>query len=175
LPFTILRSATLYGRRDHYLNHIAGMAAWTWPLVWLPGGGRTSVQPLWVEDLVRCILLTLARYDLVGETVSVAGEERMSYAALVRLVQEAAALPAAIPFRTPLLLTRLFSGLLFSWWLRPPVTRFWLDRFSAPDITDLDAVRYYFGFQPVTLRHHIAYLRRGGHRRRLLGLTRDRD
>ena len=136
---------------------------------------RNRTKPFWVEDLARCILLTLARHDLIGETVSLAGEERMTYAALVRLVQEAAALPPAVRLRTPLLLTRLFSGLLFGWWLRPPVTRFWLDRFSAPDITDLDAVRYHFGFQPVTLRQHLAYLRRGGHRRRLLGLARDRD
>jgi len=39
LSYTIIRSANLYGRDDHFFNVITSLAAWTWPLVWLPGGG----------------------------------------------------------------------------------------------------------------------------------------
>ena len=77
LPYTIVRSATLYGREDRFLNVIGGLAAWTWPFIWLPGGGKAAMQPLWVEDLVRCLAMTLDNNDLKGTVLEVAGQERM--------------------------------------------------------------------------------------------------
>ncbi len=169
LPYTIVRTTSLFGRRDRYFNHIAGLASWSRPFLWLPGGGFAPAQPLWVEDAVRCLLLALERDDLVGKTISLGGDERVRYEVLARTVAASAGVTAAIPLRMPLLLVRLLSGPLFGWWPRPPVTRFWLDRFSAPDITELDSVRYHFGFRPASWRRHIAYLRRPGLRWQLLG------
>ena len=58
IPATIIRSATLYGRDDRFLTPITSLAFWNWPFVWLPGGGKGVLQPLWVEDLVRLALET---------------------------------------------------------------------------------------------------------------------
>lgn len=170
LPYTIIRSATLFGRHDRFLNHIVGLAHWTWPFIWLPGGGQTVMQPLWVEDLVRCILLALARYDLVGKTISVAGEERLKYEEIVRESLWSAGISAPILFRPSLLLVRPISQLFFGWRFHPPVTLFWLDRFTVPDITDLDSIRYHFNFHPASFRQHCAYLRQPGLRWQILGL-----
>ena len=171
LPYTIIRSATLFGRHDRFLNNIVGLAQWSWPLIWLPGGGQVAMQPLWVEDLVRCLLLTLSRDNLVGETISVGGGEQLRYAEIVRVALESAGI-AGIPFRPHPLLVRPLVSLLFSWWRHPPVSRFWMDRFTTPDITDLDAVRFHFGFHPHALRHNIAYLRRPDLGWQLFGLRR---
>ncbi len=34
LPYTIVRSATLFGREDSFLNVIGGLAAWTRTFIW---------------------------------------------------------------------------------------------------------------------------------------------
>jgi uncharacterized protein YbjT (DUF2867 family) len=148
MPYTIVRSGTLFGRRDRFLNVIAGMAAWSWPFVGLPGGGRVAMQPLWVEDLVRCLVACLDRPDLTGKTVELVGEERLRYEKLVR------------PLNT----------LVFGLWRRPPVTRFYMDRFTVPEVAPVDAVYQTFGFRPGLLSQHIAYLRGPGLRRRLFRL-----
>ena len=169
LPYTIVRSGTLFGRRDRFLNVIASMAAWSWPFVGLPGAGRVAMQPLWVEDLVRCLVACLDRPDLTGKTVEVVGEERLRYDELVRLVLLSAGLKRR-PLTPPVKVVRPLSGLVFGLWRRPPVTRFYMDRFTVPEVAPVDAVYHTFGFHPGLLSQHIAYLRGPGLRRRIFRL-----
>lgn len=169
IPYTIIRSATLFGRDDRFLNVIASLAAWTWPLLWLPGGGEVALQPLWVEDLVRCLVQVPERPDLAGETVTVAGEERMRYKELAQMVTEAAGL-SRIPVKVDLRLVAFGRAVTMAWWPRPPVTRYFLNRFSIPDVAPFDNVSHTFGFRPERLVDHLAYLRRPGLRRRLFRL-----
>jgi len=169
IAYTIVRSASLFGIEDRFLNVIASLAAWSWPFVWLPGGGRVMLQPLWVVDLARCLEMVLERPDLCNETVVVAGEEQMRYRELAQMVVDAASLPR-IPVKIDLRLVRLFARLTMGWWPRPPVTRFFMDRFSVPEVASIDSVLHTFGFRPGRLGDHIAYLRRPGLRRRLFSL-----
>ena len=169
VPYTIVRSATLFGLEDRFLNVITGLAAWTWPLLWLPGGGDVAMQPLWVEDLARCLAMLPERADLVGETVTVAGEERLRYRELAQIAIEAAGL-SRIPVKVDLRLVRPVRALTMGWWRRPPVTEFFLNRFTIPDVAPFDSVLRTFDFRPQRLIDHLAYLRRPGLRTRLLRL-----
>lgn len=159
IPHTILRSATLFGRDDRFLNVIAALAAWSWPFVWLPGDGQVASQPLWVEDLVRCLLACLDSEALINQTVEIAGDERLRYDAIVREVLRTAGLRRK-PIRLPVKLVRPLAMLFFGWWRRPPVTRFFMDRFTMPEVAPVDSVLRTFGFQPARMGQHMAYLRR---------------
>ena len=167
IPYTIVRSATLFGLEDRFLNVIAGLAALSWPFAWLPGRGEALFQPFWVEDLARCLALLPDRADLRGETVSIAGEDRFNYHQLVQLVLDAADL-RRIPLKLDLRLVRPFSRLFMGWRRRPPVTVFFMDRFSVPDVAPVDSVLRTFGFRPARMVDHMAYLRRPGLRGPLL-------
>lgn len=169
IPYTIVRSTSLFGIDDRFLNVIASLAAWTWPFVWLPGGGRVVLQPLWVVDLARCLEMVLERPDLHNETVVVGGEEQMRYRELAHMVIDAADL-RRIPLKIDLRIVRPLARLTMGWWPRPPVTRFFMDRFSVPEVVPVDSVLHNFGFRPGRIGDHIAYLRRLGLRRRLFRL-----
>lgn len=159
LSHTIIRSATLYGREDRFLNTILRLSRWTWPLAVLPGGGEIALQPLWVEDAARCLVACLDRPDLQGQTITIAGDERFRFKEIVELVLDAAAM-RRYPFYLRMPFARVFAILLFGWRFHPPVSRYFLDRLSIPEVTDLDTVRRHFGFAPARLRETIAYLRR---------------
>lgn len=169
IPYTIVRSATVFGLEDRFLNVIAGLMAWSWPFVWLPGRGEALFQPLWVEDLARCLALLPDRHDLRGETVSIAGEDRFNYHQLAQLVLEAADL-RRVPLKLDLRLVRPLARLTMGWWQRPPVTPFFMDRFSVPDVAPVDSVLRIFGFRPARMVDHMAYLRRSELRRSLFSL-----
>lgn len=169
IDYMIVRSATLFGRDDRFLNVIVSLAAWTWPLVWIPGGGKVAMQPLWVEDLVRCLAACLQRPDLIGETIELAGEERMHYGEIVRQTLSVAGLQR-IPFGPVVKIIRPLNRLLFGWWRRPPVTRFMMDRFSVPEVVADDAIYNYFGVRPSRMNQRISYLRGPHLRRRLFRL-----
>lgn len=169
ISYTVMRSATLFGRDDRFLNVIAGLAAWSWPLLWLPGRGRVAMQPLWVEDLVRCLVAALERPDLVDRIIEVAGEERMRYSEIAAEAVRTAGLKR-IPFGPSVKLVRPLSALLFGWRRRPPVTRFFMDRFTTPEVAPLDSVLRQFGFNPARMGQHMAYLRQRDLRWRVLRL-----
>jgi NADH dehydrogenase len=166
LPFTVLRSATLYGQSDRFTELAVSLAIWNWPFVWLPGGGKIPMQPLWVEDLVRCLAAAIERTDLINKTVTLAGEERIHYAEILRLLLAMAGYQR-IPVKMPLFLLNPLSTLLFAWWWRPQVTRFFIDRFFVPEVAEIDSVLHNFNFRPSRFRNTIGYLRRPGLRWRL--------
>lgn len=171
IPVTIIRSATLYGRDDRFLTPIISLAFWNWPFVWLPGGGRSVLQPLWVEDLVRIIIEVSDTLDLKGyrgQIYTAAGEERFHYEELVRLVLETSNLNRQL---LPINMTwvRLATRALFGWRRNPPITLFFLDRLNKPEIADLDVVHRQFGFHPERMRDQITYLRRPGLARYVFG------
>jgi NADH dehydrogenase len=168
IPTTIIRSATLFGRDDRFMNVIAALAAWSWPFVLYPARGEVAMQPLWVEDLARCIVAASQRPGLSGRTIEVAGEERMRYREIATEAIIAARLGRRIPVSPGMLFVRPLTALLFGWRIEPPVNRFFLDRFTTPDITAIDSVRRQFGFHPARLGEHLSYLRRAGLRWTLL-------
>ncbi|WP_420629537.1 SDR family oxidoreductase [Candidatus Leptofilum sp.] len=161
LEYTILRSSSLYGRNDRFFELIVGLAIWTWPVVWLPGGGQMMMQPLWVEDFVRCLAKSLSRSTHIGKTLTIAGGEQLPYATLVQQLLDVAGY-RRLPLPVPMLIFRPITPMLFRWWYWPAVSRYFMDRFFVPDITDHDAVYRQFGFQPARIRDTISYLRRPG-------------
>ncbi len=166
IPYTILQSTSVFGWGDRYFELIIGLAIWSWPFVWLPGGGKNPVQPLWVEDLVRCIVLAIQDEGKKNKTFPVAGGERMPYFVLVELLLGMSG-HRRYPVRFPLQLLKPLTGLFFRWWYWPAVTRYFADRFFVPEVTEVDIVQRNFGFQPTRVRESIAYLNRSGLRWRL--------
>lgn len=167
LPYTILRSATLFGRDDRFTEIIYSLALWSWPFVWLPGGGNVAMQPLWVEDFVTVLLQAVDRDDLIGQTITVAGAERLRYRDVVAEIQNATDL-TRVAFKLPMTLLRPSAAVVLGWWYWPAVSRFFVDRFFVPEVADLDSVQRQFGFQPARLRGTIVYLNRPGLRWRLV-------
>lgn len=161
IPYTVVRAATLYGRDDRFSELIVSLALWSWPLVWLPGGGRVAMQPLWVNDFARCLASILDRAEPANRIITVAGEERLSY----RQIAEAALATRGlrrIHFNLPGALVRPITSLVFGWWYWPPVSRFMVDRFFVPEVADLDSVWREFSFRPARFRDTISYLNRRG-------------
>ena len=59
VPYTILRTALLFGRQDNFTTSLAmllGISPLFFPI---PGDGSTLLQPLWVDDLATAITWAL--------------------------------------------------------------------------------------------------------------------
>lgn len=166
LPYTILRTTTLFGRDDRFSEIVFSLLLWSWPLAWLPGGGKTALQPLWVEDYVHCLIATLDRPDMTNQTIEIGGNELLSYREFVRTILNVTG-KQRLQLPLPMSLLRPLNAVLLGWWFWPPVSRFFVGRFFVPDVTDLDLVQRQFGFQPARFHETITYLNRPGMRWRL--------
>ena len=166
IPYTILRTSTLFGRDDRFSELVFSLLLWSWPLAWAPGGGKHLTQPLWVEDYVYCLIRTLDRPDTINRTLTVAGNELISYRDLVRTILNVTG-KRRILFPMPMTLIKPINRLFLGWWYWPAVSRYFVDRFFVPDVTDFDVVQRQFGFHPARFRETITYLNRPGMRWRL--------
>jgi nucleoside-diphosphate-sugar epimerase len=84
LDFTILRPSMIYGTpRD---RNMARLIAWIdrFPVVIVPGAGRTPQQPVHVDDLVSAILAALAQAHRGGREYDVGGPEALSLREVIR-------------------------------------------------------------------------------------------
>ena len=74
VPFSIFRAAILYGPEDHFTSSLAGLIGLS-PVIFTPSRSDTLLQPLWVEDLVTCMVWSLDNEATIGQTYEVGGGE----------------------------------------------------------------------------------------------------
>jgi NADH dehydrogenase len=158
VPYTILRSAIVFGEEDRFTTSLAMMLS-VIPLIFpIPGAGDSLVQPIWVEDLVTAILWSLSDPETKDQIYNVGGPEYLTF----RQVVEAVMLELGIRrFILPMLPPYLRAGTwLFERVIRvPPVTTFWLDYLAVHRTADLHTMPGALGIQPSRLEPLLGYLR----------------
>ncbi len=157
VPYTILRTALLYGPEDHFTTALARLAG-LFPLIALPRDGEVLVQPLWVEDLVTCLLWARETHDSVNQTYDLGGAEYFPFRQATELIMDAAG--KRRPFLS-LPLPYLRSLTVFIESLLPgfPFSTFWVDYFSYNRTCPVDSVTRLFGFLPARFTYRLDHLK----------------
>jgi len=159
LDTTILQASITYGPEDAFTNVLAMLAKAVPFVLPIPETGLSRFQPLWIEDLTTCILVTLDRPDLAGQTIPLGGPEHFTLEQIVMEVLAAVGVRRRlVRVRTPFMrgIITLFDALL----PRSPMPPWWLDLLAAGSATDLMAIPRHFGFEPGRFSQHLGYLHR---------------
>ncbi len=147
LPFTVLRSAVLFGAEDVFMNVVAMLLKMGPGVFLMPGDGKITLQPLWVEDLATCLEWSLSDPATLNQTISLGGPEFLTFAQMVEIVMEQVnVLRALVPVRPVFL--RAGAGLLEALLPRSPLTSRWLDYLAINRTCELTSVSRYFGLKP---------------------------
>lgn len=156
VPFTILRPSLLFGEGDYFLTPLTRLLKAS-PYAFIPAFERLRSQPLWVGDLVSCLIRAVESGVGKGEVIPLAGPEQVTYEGVVDLVQKRLGisrpklrLPISLAASLTLLLERIFAS--------PPLTSGILDIWRLGAITDRHAVRKAYGFTPMPLSEGVRYL-----------------
>lgn len=171
LPYLILQAGPIHGEGDSSLAALEALAR-RLPVLPVPGSGSGSVQPIWVGDVVSCILRGLRGEDWIFRTVPVGGPEHHSVEGLAGLVIGALRVRRPI-LRVPARWIRRLVGRLEQWQPHGPWAVGSVDALTAETITAPDAVRKAFGFTPMPVAEALAYLVRA--RGRAVGPRRGAD
>jgi len=115
VDYTILRSALLYGQEDHFTIGLARLLAAA-PFIFLvPQDGRMLIQPLWVEDLVTCLVWAMHDETTRQQTYAIGGPEYLSFNQVLEMVMEASGVrrtPVHVGLPYMRILTPILGGLL---------------------------------------------------------------
>jgi len=88
VPYTILRSSLVYGAEDHFTNNLSRIIRASPGIFPITSGGRTVVQPVWVEDLVTCMLWSLKTDDTLNKVYELGGSEFFTLRQIVDTIME---------------------------------------------------------------------------------------
>lgn len=86
LHWTIFRPSIIYGAGDSFFNKFKAMSALlpVLPLI----SGNTRFQPVWVEDVARAFVVSVANSQVNGETFELGGPKQYSFRELMQLLMK---------------------------------------------------------------------------------------
>jgi len=155
LPFVILQSSLIFGRNDRLISGMLRLLQRT-GLMLIPGTGKTMLQPIWVGDVVSCLLRALSDEEMLDRTIPIGGPQHLTYEEIAEQVAKMLNLPRVkihLSRRMVSWMARLLSGV----GQNPFLGYRHLELLEVGTITALDAVRRNFGFQPMPLIEGVAY------------------
>lgn len=157
VPHTIFRSAIVYGPEDRFTVPLARLLRASPGIFPLPGDGRASIQPLWVEDLVTCMRWSLDDPESQGKTFEVGGSEAFSVRQTIEIILQRIR-KRRLLVAAPLPWLRGLTVLLESTVPGFPASGLWLDYFSVHRICPVDNMPRFFGLMPARFSYRIDYL-----------------
>jgi NADH dehydrogenase len=159
LDYTILQSSAVYGPGDNWTETIA-LALRRWPFFFpIPGDGRTRLQPIWINDLIRCMMSCLDNPKTMNKTFAVGGPSHTTYDEVVSLIMQATRRRRSKRYMRPASArswSNFLRGLLGGYALYGDTD---LELLSVDRTTTLDAVSFQFGFMPARIATSLDYLR----------------
>ncbi|TMC09758.1 MAG: NAD-dependent epimerase/dehydratase family protein [Chloroflexi bacterium] len=153
IPHLILQPSVLFGDGAEFVSALAGVARWS-PALPLLGPPRMLFQPLWVEDLLRCLEASVREDRHLGETLPLGGGEYVTFRQVLETICKAAGRRRLL-LPLPMPIARLQAALMSALLSRPPLTPATLELFAFDNTTELDSVERSFGFKPRGFREHL--------------------
>jgi NADH dehydrogenase len=159
VPYTIFRSAHVYGPGDHFLVSLAQLLKKSPGVFFLPGDGMSVLQPIWIDDLVASIMVSMSDNDTINETIEIGGGEIITFREIVQLILITVKLKRILIDIPPAYL-RMIAVYADQYYKKFPVSLFWLDTLAEDRTTDLDVLPRRFGILPARLSQQIDFLPR---------------
>lgn len=157
VPHTIIRTSLVYGPEDHFTNNLSRLIRASVGVFPVPSGGRVVVQPVWVEDLVTCMLWAMQNENTLNQVYEVGGNEFFTLQQIIEIIMEVTHRRRFLVPLSPITLRALtifLEGVVPSF----PLSSFFLDYFAVNRTTAVDSMPRYFGLMPARFSYRLDYL-----------------
>lgn len=157
VPYTIIRTSLVYGPEDHFTNKLSRLLRNSPGIFPVPNGGRVVVQPVWVEDLVTCMLWALQNESTINQVYEVGGNEFFTLQQIIEIIMDVTKRRRFLVPLSPITL-RAMTVFLESVLPSFPLSSLFLDYFAVNRTTAVDAMPRHFGLMPARFSYRIDYL-----------------
>jgi NADH dehydrogenase len=159
VPYTIIRSSVVFGPEDRFTNSLAQLLRTAPGFFPIPSGGRSLLQPLWVEDLVTCLLWALQNPEMANQTYELGGGEYFTLRNILLILMKVThtrrlLVPLAAQWMRRLLVLLDYSIPNFN------VSTYWLDYVAVNRTCPVDNMPRIFGLMPARFGYRLDYLAR---------------
>lgn len=150
IAYTILRPSLIYGPGDQFTLRLAEMIRLS-PLLPVIGSGLSKIQPIFIDDVVTCILTAVSSDCCLNEIYEIGGPDQLTYEEVTLAI--AAALGIHRPtVHLPLFFMKSLATALQAVLPRPPVTTDQLIMLQEDNVCGPRDLSDAFGVKPVRFR-----------------------
>ncbi len=159
VPHTIVRSSIIFGHEDHFTTNLANLLRRAPGIFPLPGDGQTRIQPLWVEDLVTCLIWAMENSETVNKTYEVGGSEYFTLRQTLETIMQVTGKRRLLVSLSPPFLRALVVT-LETFIPHFPASSFWIDYYAVHRTCPVDNLPRTFGLMPARFTYRLDYLAR---------------
>jgi NADH dehydrogenase len=117
------------------------------------------LQPLWVEDLVTCLIWALQNPNTINQTYEIGGGEYFTLRQILETIMSVThTRRLLVPMPPPYM--RALIVLLDSFARRPRISTYWIDYFAVNRTCPVDNLPRTFGLMPARFAYRLNYLER---------------
>jgi NADH dehydrogenase len=157
VPYTIFRTDAIFGAGDQFSEPINKLLQRSPLFFFLPGQGENYLQPLWINDLVTTLVLSLENPRTINRVFSIGGIELLTYREIVNTIMRKTGIHRLLlPF--PLGYMRTLTLWVDQLDRNFPISTFWLDTLAENRTTTVDLLPREFGVMPARFHQTLDYL-----------------
>jgi NADH dehydrogenase len=159
VPYTIIRSSVVFGPEDRFTNNLSRLLRGIPGFFPIPSDGRTLLQPLWVEDLVTCLLWALQNPEMTNKTYEIGGGEYFTLRQVLEVLMNVTSTRRLlVPLSPPTM--RALLVMLDSFIPNFNISTYWLDYVAVNRTCPVDNMPRLFGLMPARFSYRLDYLAR---------------
>lgn len=152
----IFRPSVIFGAEDQFLNRFAKMACKS-PFLPLIGGGKTRLQPVYVQDVAKAIVKSLSIPEVKGKIFELGGPKVYTFKEIIQLILKTIHRPRLL-IPIPPIFARLI-GFILQFHPNPPLTNDQVHLLKKDNIVGEKALTFKeLGLSPAALEEHITFL-----------------
>lgn len=163
LSYTIFRPSLILGQDGEFAAQMADLikhgglpVKMPFPVIPVPGNGFNLFQPIYIDDLVTCVVKSLGEAATVNQTIEVGGGTQLSFNELLKGFARSLGMPKKRLLHAPIPLLYAAATVMEKVTSKPPVTRDQLKNLGRDNITTSKAVEEIFGVTPLSFDQMLA-------------------
>jgi len=157
LPYTIFRPSLIIGADGEFVAQMKDLIVHgglpvplPFPVIPVPGSGFNLFQPIWVDDLVECVVKSLGMGQTINQIYEVGGATQLSFNELIKGLARKLGAAKKPLLHAPIPVLYAAATVMEKILPKPPVTRDQLKNLGKDNITTELSVKEVFGIEPLS-------------------------
>lgn len=155
-PYTIFRPSLVIGPDGEFIAQMKDLVLHgglpinaPFPVIPVPGPGFNLFQPVWVDDLVQCVVKSLVMGETINHIYEIGGATQLSFNELIKGIAKSLGKPKKPLLHAPIPLLYAAATVMEKILTKPPVTRDQLKNLALDNITISQDIKELFKLNPL--------------------------
>lgn len=147
LDYIIFRPSLIYGKGDEFVLRLTKIIREA-PVIPIIGSGESRLQPIFIDDLITCLIKAITTPQFKSRTFCVAGPEQIRFEDIINRIADVVGIKKS-KFHIPVALMRPAAMIMEALLPKPPVTWEQIIMLQGDNVCDIKEMKEVFGIEPV--------------------------